>query len=277
MYANLSREQKSFVKNSEVAAELSIAKWVKFLEPICQYDDIADLDRVKVISWRNNFMILAILTLLISLSISTTSIYSLLSIFFVFIIAIKLFSLVSFYKNSDVNNNVRKVIFPLLQMLALESGHQKKVRLSINFKKSNNKNDITQAFQEGNTKTTIYTYEVLEADCTLMDSTKFSLKIIDTIRKRRVKKCTASGKIKYKNKFKQNRKIGLILGFNKQHYSINSNKVGEADLFKENDKKITYKKTLKQACRGKTALIDIEYILEQAQLPYSYLIAQSPQ
>jgi len=276
MYWSLSQEQKKFIRNGGITAEMSIAKWVKLLESICRYDDIADTSRAVLTKWRNMSFGLVFFSFFIGFFsvFFTDQLTGLLIIPCSFSVAI-LMSIVSrLYNRIDVNDNVRQVIFPLLQMLALECGHQRKVRLAINFKKKLARADIAEKSKQGNTNTTIYDYEVLEADCLLIDNTKFSLKVIDTIRKRTVKKRSASGKTKFKTKYKLKRRIALVMGFNAQSYFVNTNKVGKQNIFKETEQKITYKQVLKQSSVGQTALIDIEMLLKKAHLPYSYLVAK---
>lgn len=276
MHQNLSSEQKEFIHNGGIKAEMSIAKWVKLLEPICHYDDMADPVRERITKWRNvSFVTLFLSFFIVTFIISIlNSILGVLLVSIPLTIAILLFFLHRLFHRLDVNNNVRKVIFPLLQMLALECGHQKKVKLTINFNKKLANNEISKTTVGHNVKTEFYTYEVLQADCMLVDNTKFSLKVIDVIRKRKMKKRSASGKTKYKTKFKLKRRIAMVMGFNKQSYYVNTNKVGQDNIFKDSEDKITYKQVIKQSAEGQTALIDIEALLEKAHVPYSYLVVK---
>jgi len=276
MYLHLSSEQKEFIRNGGIKAEMSIAKWVKLLEPICHYDDTADPVRERILDLMITSFIIFFLTIFfitfISKTIETTS--GLVFVSISLTIAISLLFLHRLFKNIDVNNNVREVIFPLLQMLALECGHQKKVQLTINFNKKLTEDNLSERIVDRNIKTEFYTYEVLQANCMLVDNTKFSLKVIDVIRQRKVKKRTSRGKLKYTIKYKLKRRITMVMGFNKQSYYVNTDKVGQENIFKESENKITYKQVIKQSVEGQTALIDIEALLEKAHVPYSYLMVK---
>ncbi len=42
IYKTFSEEQKRFIKEGGIDTKMSIPKWIKFLEPICRFDAVAD-------------------------------------------------------------------------------------------------------------------------------------------------------------------------------------------------------------------------------------------
>lgn len=268
----LSPEQRKFIKNDGIVAELTIAKWVKLLEPLCKFDEALDAVIGPVKKWRK-FFIIALILSFISSFFTPPFLSSLPTVWLILIILITLLSILSArFDYSNLNNNIREVIFPLLQMLALEGGNNKKVKLAINFNKRLAQSNITEEKTEFGVTTKHHTFEILQADCILIDNTKLSLKVVDVIRMRLIRK-RKGNKIKYKLK----RRIGMIMCFDKSFYSINSNKIDEDKRFKESDNKITYKEVIKQSTLGQTALIDLKGIVQKANLPYSYLINKNKQ
>jgi len=48
-YAKLNAEQKYFIDKGTIDQSMSARKWIRFLEPICQYDEQNDSARIPLI------------------------------------------------------------------------------------------------------------------------------------------------------------------------------------------------------------------------------------
>lgn len=257
IYSQLTTQQKTFISSKEINGDLSARQWVKLLEPLCKYDQLADALKPRLVLWTAIFFGLFFVSLffLSSTVLSYTLFYSTITLLFLYL----------FFYKSDVNNNVRDLVFPLLQMLSLEVGNTKKINMRINFCKTLAKKDIFETVKS-NGVSNFYRYEVLEINSQLIDNSHFNLKVVDTIRQR-----TRSNGRKTKIKIKLNRKIALQMTFSRDSYKLNNKRVINGVKLKETDKKITFKQQFKQSSPGVTALIDLKPILNAAHLSYSYL------
>jgi len=249
---------------------MSIPKWIKHLEPICRYDEARD--RAKW--WYVGAMVLLGCVLMFG----SGSVADWIGSPVPFLVSPILFVILIFFSihlhKLDVNDNVRNTIFPLLHVLALEIGHNKKVQLKINFSKPLKSNDLSGEEDKGSffspNKSMFYSYDVLELHCTFLDGTKLTWLLNDTIRKRKRK--TARGKVKIKEKLK--RRLTTTLVFNKKRYQLSAKppKIRNQSIkIKEDENKIVYRNTLKSSAPGRYSPVSMEQIINEAKIPYRYL------
>jgi hypothetical protein len=260
MHHQLTKQQKQFIRKDGVSDELSIPQWIKLLEPLCKYDEQTDPLRKKLLTYTILSFFLMFFSVFASVFLGT-----LWPLLIMFCSTIILKILHSIYKRSDINNNVRSVIFPLLQMLSLEVGNKQKVKMHINFRKKLARKDVSNVVK-GNGKSVFYRYEVLKIETDLVDKSRLSINVVDTVLKR-----TRSNGRKTKTKIKLKRVIELQMTFAKLHYQLNKKRVPKEVKIKESDDKIAFKQKFKQAAQGSVAIINLEPLLDAAHLSYSYL------
>ncbi|MBV1883989.1 MAG: hypothetical protein KUG82_20285 [Pseudomonadales bacterium] len=273
LYRQLSGPQKQFIANSGIQSKMSARQWIRFFEPLCEFDENSDQARKPLWTILIASGILVFLSFFILPTLgntyATTMFYSVMGTFLL-ICGVLLKRL---HKN-DINNNIREVLYPLLHVLSLEVGNKKPIMLNINFAKKMHKKEIMPAadnnsvLKKGND--VYYEYEVLELSSTFLDQTKLTWKVVDKIRKRT--RTNARGKTKTKVKLK--RKVYTEVSFNKALYSLNRNEhelPSSLGKVKVGENKITFRSVLKQTELGKTATIDRADMLSAVEGPYQYL------
>lgn len=265
-YHRLDAEQKAFIRNKGTDANMSAHKWIRFLEPLCRFDESCDASRRTVGIVAVFVGIATFFSIVVSATIMSF-IPTMICIFF-------LLPALVFYlllKRKDVNNNIRNTLYPLINILSVEVGNKQKISAKIRFRKDLKKNDIIDTpGSDSNHK--FYAYDVLEISCPFKDGTKLTWKVNDTIRRR--KKRNPRGKIKIKLKLK--RRILISLSFNKDIYQlISRTPKAIGDNFKNSTNKLVYKNTLKYSEEGISANIPMGDLLDATRRPYYYL-EQSP-
>ena len=261
-YSRLSSEQRAFVKKQGINTSMSAHKWVRFLEPICEFDQQCDPVRDKLggIAMASGFG----LFFSVFLSAFFSSPLPLMVVGVIFILSLFLYLILN---SKDVNNNVRNTLFPLLNVLSIELGNRQKINLNICFRKKLKKKDIVLT-PRSDKANVFYGYDVVELNCTLKDGTKLTWKVRDLIRKRT--KRNPRGKIKVKYKLK--RRILIAMSFKAEHYQLapGAKKTWGKKIKQENGK-IVYKNTIKQSAEGKVADVNFNDLLARTQAPYHYL------
>ena len=267
LYFSLSTEQKAFIKNGGGQASMSVHKWVRFLEPMCQFDQLRDNARKGSEEVTVAFVFLSFASIFPSIIMES---------YVPSIIVVSLFILVriplSILKRRDINNNVRNTLYPLLNLLSLEIGNKQKIDISVCARKNLEKEDIIET-ERSDDNNTFYCYDMLELNCTLKDKTKLTWKVRDIVRRR--EKVNLRGKRKIKRKLK--RRVLVSMSFRKDLYRLNPSASKELEgNIKDGNDKITYKHTLKYADYGSTKDIDIEELLDTSRAPYKYMMQVKP-
>ncbi len=268
-YSELSSKQKQFIAEKGTNAQMSIPNWIRFLEPICEFDEYADKIKQKLSNKLVFLCVLAAFTLVIAFTVPLLFILEAILITAIIFLGINL----NRHTRHDVNNNVRNVILPLLHVLSLEVGLKKPVTMHINFHKPMIKKDISETIDTGSflspNKSNFYDYQVVTLNCNFLDSTRFQLSVDDTLRARTRK--SASGKTKTKTKLK--RKLTLLLNFDAALYQqkLPIQSATTVEKFKLTPERIKYKAVIKQSVCDTFAELPMAELLAAIEKPYQQL------
>ncbi len=179
----------------------------------------------------------------------------------------------------DVNNNIRHVIYPLLEVLSLEVGHKQPVAMRINFNKPLSLEDVTEVHGENtggrNTdKSSFYVYKVLDFYTTFLDNSRLHINVIDNIRKR--SRANPRGKIKQKIKLK--RRIIISLSFDKTLYQLSPDYNGTSSSIVKtsiSDNSIKMRTMIKQTAGDSVAELPMVELLKTIKSFYQYLTIEA--
>lgn len=275
-YKRLNQQQRTFIQQQGTTCAMSIPRWIKFLEPICAFDELCDSVNEKLFNWTMGCFVGCFITVFIGMFVSA-AFESILPMFVsIPFLAASIFLgfYYSYYKRRDTNNNVRNVILPFLHMLSLEVGLKKPVKLHVNFHKPLAKKDVVSKTNDGTffrvNKAVFYQYEVVDLECNFLDGSRFSWKVIDRIRQRT--RANARGKSKTKEKLI--RRILLQISFARNLYVL-STPVADVSLsngkIKETEQWIRCSSVIKQSAAGPTADMDTQQLIDTIKEPYQFL------
>ncbi len=250
LYGKLNAEQKKLVQEKKIETSMKAKKWLEFLRQIAFFDRLRDQAHRKL---KTGAIIVGIIDLIMlggvfSYSIVAAVLFVLLLIFFIFLI-IRFKKI----KNIDISNNLRLFVVPLLVALKEEIDPNTKVFIKM---------DLTDALHSTKLKDTIlpqgkrypkittfmYNNPWFEVRAQLNDKTILQWDIEDIIRHRKIRKISASGKLKFKEKFKVKHIISMKLLFSKDLYTIKSREnieyadQGEYHMIKLKNKAYGYSK-----------------------------------
>ncbi|NRA56197.1 MAG: hypothetical protein HRU23_18810 [Gammaproteobacteria bacterium] len=264
LYNNLSQEQQQFIKDKGCCDSMSAHKWIRFLEPICRYDQLCDTIAHTVGKWLAFSLVALIISVFIGVMFETILIPA--------IALVPLVILGLIYRSvqkKDVNDNLRKTVYPLINVLSLEIGNRQKITLKLNFDKELVKQAIVK-LPQSKPKTIFYSFNIIEASTVFKDGTKFTWKVNDVIRKRTRQNPRGKTKTKYKLK----RKSLINLNFDTKVYQLSKANLKlkkELGKLTQSADKICYKQTIKQSYDGTTGELNTKEMLSTMRVPYQHL------
>jgi len=160
--------------------------------------------------------------------------------------------------------------------MSLEVGNRKKIRMIINFNKQLLANEMQRKLDHDNggffssgarhIRSKFFDYPVLELSCNLIDGTRLQWNVLDTVRQREQRSSRGNNKTKYKLK----RKMLLSMSFPATVYALRSPELAEKNGFKVKERKITYRRVLKESHPGKFAVLDLDKIVDEMGMPYQF-------
>lgn len=274
IYKRFSTEQKLFIKEAGINTKMSIPKWIKFLAPICRFDTLANNAHKNISRAAKAAAAATFFTLFISLF---TEHWPLLKfgVPSLIVLTIILVIIKARYMLKDVNDNIRNVIYPLLEVLSLEVGHKQPVAMHINFNKPLRNEDVTEVHGENtrgrNTdKSIFYVYKVLEFYTTFLDNSRLQIDVIDNIRKRT--RANVRGKLKTKIKLK--RRIIISLSFDRAIYQLSpefNNRSSSIVKSSISESKIKFRTMIKQSAENSIAELPLVELLNTIKTFYQHL------
>lgn len=227
-YFALNSDQKKFVTNPKMVMLKKPTDILTFLKPLANFDSDCDSARhtVKVASISS--FILLLIVAIVGANSNFVSPYKPVLIILAVIMMIFMFLWIIF-RNIDIHNNLRDFVVPVVNALSLDAPDGGKFRLNLDLRSATTKDKqvniekIRDGWLAGYPKITTTTYKnnwfLLNAS--LCDGSNVIIQGIDTVKKVKIVKRSASGKRKSKTKIKIKHLIRSTLGLKKKRYELN--------------------------------------------------------
>ncbi|MEM7371073.1 MAG: hypothetical protein AAF587_20835 [Bacteroidota bacterium] len=219
LYDQFDEAQLQFLTTKTLEGSHTPRKWLKILQKLAKFDELADKSRSK--SMRKIFLwgFLSVFTFIFTFIL----IFPILLAAWFAYLAYKNWKQHQFLKGQDLRNQFRKFLVPLIQILREESAEQEKLYLKLDLNhplSQQNHVDFQERKGPGypKFKENYYRSSWLNMSIKLRDQSMLSLALEDVIRKRQVTKTGSSGKIKTKTKTKVKHLASVKVGFPKVQY-----------------------------------------------------------
>lgn len=207
---NLTPKQREFLLNKEIQGNFTLQKLLKILNKSAQYDKINDKARRSAVT----FMILSLIVG-IFLSIVIQSIIP-------FLLGAVLFVILIVYSNNlkkeDLDNSLREFTVPLLGILSgdIKPGSNLKIALCCSYPMLPKfRYDVKPRSTKYGRTISFFRYPWLSVKADIVDGSRITIENLDELQKIDIKKRSASGKIKYKTKYKRTSVISILAEFPK--------------------------------------------------------------
>lgn len=225
LYDQFDEAQLTFLKSKTLEGSYTPRKWLKMLQKLAKFDELADKARSKSLG---KIFLWGFLTL-IALFFTFIFIVPILLAGWFGYLAYKNWKQNQFLKGQDLRNQFRQFLVPLIQILREESAEQEKLYLKLNLNdpmSQQNHFDFQERKGPGypKLKDNFYRSSWLEANIKLRDQSTLNLALEDVIRKRRVTKVGSSGKVKTKTKTKVKHLANVKVAFPKSQYQLSANR-----------------------------------------------------
>lgn len=224
-YRSLNAEQKRALREKRLEMNRPIGPLLEFLKPLAACDAMSDKARGKL-GCTFALAIGAVLVVVIVFANAGWSVAATLILAAVVLLTIGSGYLWSWTRGIDVSNNFRQFALPVLTVLREDfdpsqplhvqldltgpTTPQKKRAESAPYKKGAYHKVVDSAFVD----------EWMSVEAVLVDGTKLSWRVTDSIRERRQTKRNARGKTKTKTKHKKKSEIEVSMGLRKKTYAL---------------------------------------------------------
>jgi hypothetical protein len=223
-YRSLTAEQKQAISQKRIDMSRPIGDLLAFLKPIAACDALSDKVRTKL-GCTFGIAIVALVVLIFVFMGAWTGVKT------IIILAVAAIMSWSFFlwrwtKSIDVSNNFRQFAIPVLTVLRDDFDPAQPVHLRIDLTgptEKGKKRNETPPFKKGvyhKVVDSMYVDPWMTAEGHLVDGTKLSWEVTDTIRERSQTKRTARGKIKTKTKHKKKSSIDVSMGLRRKTYAL---------------------------------------------------------
>lgn len=230
-YRSLSDEQKRALAEKKLEINRPAGELIEFLKPLAACDTMADKIRTKM---GCSFAAGIVLTIVLSfLFIGKGALSGLIIVALVLAATIWLGWFWAWTKKIDVSNNFRQFTLPVLTVLKDDFDPNEPVHLRLDLTAPNAKAKLqskSDPYKHGAYYKVIdsfYSDNWMDADGRLVDGTKLSWSVSDSIRERSKTKRTSRGKIKSKTKYAKKTEIEVQMGLKKKTYELAAPAGGE--------------------------------------------------
>jgi hypothetical protein len=230
-YRSLSAEQKHALRDKKIQMNRPIGELLDFLKPLAVCDTMADAVRTKLGCTFGVGIVLTIAAVIFAMNAWTIAVTLLVVV--VLALTIALGWLWSWTRRIDVSNNFRKFVLPVLSVLRedIDPAHPVHVDLDLTSPTAPNKKQSEGApFKHGayhKIIDTMYADDWMTVDARLVDGTKLSWHVSDSIRERKKTKKNPRGKIKTKTKYAKKTDLEVSISLLKKTYALHAPSDGE--------------------------------------------------
>ena len=227
-WRSLDPEQKEILRSKQVKLNRPVDEVLKLLRPLAACDALADQARTRLGCSLAVSIVLAIVGGIFFLSTSNDFPKSITIpiIAAILLIAIALGYFWNWTRRIDVSNNCRQFVVPILTVFREDFDATQPMQLRLDLsppmdpskKRSQSDPEAQGAYYK--VIESVYVDPWMSAEAMLVDGTKLSWEITDTIRSRRKTKRTARGKIKTKTKNKKKTDLDVTLSLRAKEYEI---------------------------------------------------------
>jgi hypothetical protein len=231
-YRSLSAEQKQILGAKQADLRKPIDELLAILKPLAACDKVADKARTPL-GCTFALSIVALIASLIIFSNNGWGPSGYAAIGLVVFILIASSTLFFWTRGVDMSNNVREFVLPVLTVFREDIDPARPVHLKIDLRSptdAKKKTGESAPFKKGayhKIIDTMYLDEWMTASAYLIDGTKVSWKIADTIRERKKTKRNARGKYKTKTKYKKKTDLEVEVALRKKTYDLAGKQSGE--------------------------------------------------
>jgi hypothetical protein len=207
-WRSLNAEQKGILRDKRLELNRPIDELLALLKPLAACDAMVDKSRTRL---GCTFGVAIVLTMVAAFALGAIAALVMLAVTFA------LGYLYFWMKRLDVSNNFREFVIPVLTVFRedIEAAHPVHLTLDLSSPTTAAKKQSERpAYAEGAYQTiieTIYVDRWMSAEALLVDGTKLSWRVTDSIRERKKTKRNARGK--YKTKTKHLKKTDLEVSF----------------------------------------------------------------
>lgn len=224
-WRSLSPEQKSILRNKRLKLNRPIDELLALLKPLAGCDAMADKSRTRL---GCSFGVAIALTIAAAFALGAVAALVMLAI------TIALGYFYFWTKRIDVSNNFRQFAIPVLTVFRedIDAGHPVHLELDLASPTAASKKQLEKKpYKQGAYHKVIETHYLdpwMSAEARLVDGTKLSWRVTDSIRERKKTKRNARGKYKTKTKYRKKTDLEVRLGLRKKTYDVTA--VADADV-----------------------------------------------
>jgi hypothetical protein len=230
-YRSLNEEQKRALRDKKIRLNRPIGELLEFFKPLAACDTMADKVRTKLGCTFAVGIVLTIGALIFAANAWTLPVTLLVIVVAVLTIALGFFW--SWTRKIDVSNNFRGFMIPVLTVLREDIDPAHPVQLAIDLTSPtapSKKKSTSPEYKHGAYYKIIdstYVDDWMTFDARLVDGTKLSWHVTDTIRERKKTKKNPRGKIKTKTKYAKKTDLEVSMGLLKKAYAVDGTAGGE--------------------------------------------------
>ena len=250
IYRKFSDKEKSFIKEKIIEADYTVKQWMILLQKVAAYDEANDKTRKKMVTWLVITGIAAFFSLFFAPLLA-----GIFAVIFVVLVLIR-----RQLATNDLSNHLRLFLIPLLKVLHEKAGPKASLLLKLDFR-PHGKQEMKNKYKQGNRTIRQFNPEWLKGAVVLRDGTKMDLQLADDLKKLTVRKTSASGKTKIKNKVKSTHFLLIRLTLKKDFYTL-KNDQNEEVIASEVEDKIVLKTKVKQKVTIAEDVLAIKQFLE---------------
>ena len=216
-WRSLSPEQKSILRNKRLKLNRPIDEVLALLKPLAGCDAMADKSRTRL---GCSFGVAIALTIAAAFAIGAVAALVMLAV------TIALGYFYFWTKRIDVSNNFRQFAIPVLTVFRedIDAGHPVHLELDLASPTAPSKKQLEkEPYKQGAYHKVIETHYLdpwMSAEARLVDGTKLSWRVTDSIRERKKTKRNARGKYKTKTKYRKKTDLEVRLGLRKKTYDV---------------------------------------------------------
>lgn len=224
-WRSLSPEQKSILRNKRLKLNRPIDELLALLKPLAGCDAMADKSRTRL---GCSFAVAIALTIAAAFALGAVAALVMLAV------TIALGYFYFWTKRIDVSNNFRQFAIPVLTVFRedIDAGHPVHLELDLAAPTAPSKKQLEKKpYKQGAYHKVIETHYLdpwMSAEARLVDGTKLSWRVTDSIRERKKTKRNARGKYKTKTKYRKKTDLEVRLGLRKKTYDVTA--VADADV-----------------------------------------------
>ena len=226
-YRSLDDEQKRALREKKIQLDRPIAELITFLKPLAACDTMADKVRTKLGCSFALGIPLTIAAFFFAVSSSWSWPYLLLAVVLITLtIAFGWFW--TWTRKIDVSNNFRQFALPVLSVLRedVDPAHPVHIELDLTAptaaQKKKSQGDPYKHGAYYKIVDSTYADDWMSVDARLVDGTKLSWHVVDTIRERQKTKRNPRGKIKTKTKYSKKSDLEVSIGLLKKTYELSA-------------------------------------------------------